>query len=50
MAAPEVPPLPPHVTLEQGLAMLKALLKRDPAAGDVIKQSFRGKLAELVGS
>lgn len=46
---PEVPPLPPHVTLEQGLSMLKALLKRDPAAGDVIKQSFRGKLAELVG-
>jgi pyruvate dehydrogenase (quinone) len=45
---PEVPPLPPHVTLEQGFSLMKALLKGDPAARDIVKQSFRGKLAELV--
>ncbi|HEX6201165.1 MAG TPA: thiamine pyrophosphate-requiring protein [Thermoanaerobaculia bacterium] len=47
---PEVPPLPPHVTLEQGFSLMKALLKGDPAARDIVKQSFRGKLAELVHS
>lgn len=47
---PEVPPLPPHVTLEQGFSMMKSLLKGDPAAREVIKQSFKGKLAELTHS
>ena len=47
---PEVPPLPPHVTLEQGFSMMKALLKGDPEARRVIRESFKGKLAELVSS
>ncbi len=45
---PEVPPLPPHVTFEQASSMLKALLKRDPESKRIIKQSFLGKIAELV--
>lgn len=44
---PSVPPLPPHITMEQSLAMLSAMWKGDPNAGDVIRQSFKGKLAEV---
>ncbi|HEX6203040.1 MAG TPA: thiamine pyrophosphate-requiring protein [Thermoanaerobaculia bacterium] len=44
----EVPPLPPHISYEQATAMLKSLLKGDPEAKDVIKQSWKGKLEELV--
>jgi pyruvate dehydrogenase (quinone) len=40
---PEVPPLPPHISFEQTTAMLKSLIKGDPEARDVIKQSFKGK-------
>jgi pyruvate dehydrogenase (quinone) len=47
---PEVPPLPPHVTLDQGFSMMKALLKGDPEARRVVRESFKGKLAELVSS
>ncbi len=45
---PEVPPLPPHVTLDQARAMTSALLKGDPEARRVIRHSFRGKLEELI--
>lgn len=44
----EVPPLPPHVTWEQATSMLKSLVKGDPEAKDVIKQSFKAKVEELV--
>jgi pyruvate dehydrogenase (quinone) len=45
---PEVPPLPPHITLEQATAMLSAIRHGDPNARRVITQSFRQKLAELL--
>jgi pyruvate dehydrogenase (quinone) len=38
---PNVPPLPPHITLEQGKAYVSALLKGDPDALGIIKRSFR---------
>ncbi len=44
---PEVPPLPPHITLEQAKAVTKALLKRDPGSLAIVRQSLRDKIAEL---
>lgn len=45
---PEVPPLPPHIMGEQARNLGEALLKGDPAAGPIVKQSLRGKLKELL--
>jgi pyruvate dehydrogenase (quinone) len=45
---PEVPPLPPHITLEQAKALSSALLSGDPNAGRIIRQSFRQKLEEFL--
>jgi len=45
---PEVPPLPPHITLEQAKALATALRKGDPSAGEVIRQSFKQKIAEFL--
>jgi pyruvate dehydrogenase (quinone) len=45
---PEVPPLPPHITFEQAKAFTSALLARDPAAGRMIAQSLRQKVAEAL--
>ena len=45
---PEVPPLPPHIRFEQAKKMAKALGKGDPASGDIVRNSLRGKLRELV--
>jgi pyruvate dehydrogenase (quinone) len=38
---PNVPPLPPHISLDQARAFASSLLKGDPDAGRVIRQSFR---------
>jgi pyruvate dehydrogenase (quinone) len=43
---PEVPPLPPHITVEQAKKMAKAMVK-DPERAGVMEKSARGKLAEL---
>jgi pyruvate dehydrogenase (quinone) len=45
---PEVPPLPPHIEMDQATHLAKALMKGDPAAGRIVRQSFKGKLKELV--
>jgi pyruvate dehydrogenase (quinone) len=45
---PEVPPLPPHIMFDQATSMAKALLKGDPAAPEIIKQSVKGKVKEFV--
>jgi pyruvate dehydrogenase (quinone) len=45
---PSVPPLPPHITLEQAKAMMFAMAKGDPDFSDVMRHSMRGKLAELL--
>jgi pyruvate dehydrogenase (quinone) len=45
---PEVPPLPPHITLEQAKAMSSALFAGDENAGRIIKQSFKQKAQEFL--
>ena len=45
---PNVPPLPPHITLEQARSMTAALLKGDPDGFAVAKQSFVQKLREFL--
>jgi pyruvate dehydrogenase (quinone) len=45
---PEVPPLPPHVEFEQAKGLLSAILKGDPASGEIVRQGFKGKLQEFV--
>jgi pyruvate dehydrogenase (quinone) len=41
---PEVPPLPPHITLEQARNFTSAVLKGDPAARRILAQSVRQKV------
>jgi pyruvate dehydrogenase (quinone) len=45
---PEVPPLPPHITIEQAKAMMSALVKGDPASREIISQSFKQKAKEFL--
>jgi pyruvate dehydrogenase (quinone) len=45
---PEVPPLPPHITLEQAKALSSALLGGDPNARRIIRQSFKQKVEEFL--
>jgi pyruvate dehydrogenase (quinone) len=45
---PEVPPLPPHIKMTQAKHMAKAIVKGEPAAGRIMKQSAKGKLKEFV--
>jgi pyruvate dehydrogenase (quinone) len=44
---PEVPPLPPHIRLEQAQKLAKAL-PGDPHAARIVKESVKGKLEEFV--
>jgi pyruvate dehydrogenase (quinone) len=44
---PEVPPLPPHIRFDQAKKLAKAL-PGDPARGEIIRQSIKGKLEEFV--
>jgi len=45
---PEVPPLPPHITLEQARSFADAVRKGDPARRRFIAQSLRQKLPEVL--
>ena len=45
---PEVPPLPPHITLKQAAAFTKSLIKGDPHEGSVIRQTARQVLSALI--
>ena len=38
---PNVPPLPPHITLEQARMYLSSMMKGDPDRAGMIKQSFK---------
>jgi pyruvate dehydrogenase (quinone) len=38
---PAVPPLPPHITFDQAASLLKAILKGDPDAAGIVRQSMR---------
>jgi pyruvate dehydrogenase (quinone) len=45
---PEIPPLPPHITLEQAKEMSMAMAKGDPELLGVMRKSLRGKLTEFI--
>jgi pyruvate dehydrogenase (quinone) len=46
---PEVPPLPPHITLEQARKMATAM-RSDPERTGVMEKALRGKLVEFLRS
>ena len=45
---PDVPPIPPHATLEQMTDMAAALIKGDTSRWGVIKEGFKTKAQELL--
>jgi len=45
---PDVPPLPPHITLEHAKALTGTLLKRDPGSRGIIRQTLRDKVEEFL--
>ncbi len=45
---PEVPPLPPHITVEQAHSFMHSLLGGDPDAKQMIVQSAKQKLEEFL--
>jgi pyruvate dehydrogenase (quinone) len=45
---PNVPPLPPHITIDQAKAFASSLSKGDPKAGEIIRQSFKQKAQEFL--
>ena len=45
---PNVPPLPPHITIEQAKALTMALIGGDPDAGGIVRQSFKQKMEEFL--
>jgi len=46
---PEVPPLPPHITVQQARAFASAVIGGDEHAGRMVKESLRQKLPEFLG-
>ena len=45
---PDVPPLPPHITLEQAQHLMHALRKGDPNARGIMNDSFKQKILEFL--
>jgi pyruvate dehydrogenase (quinone) len=45
---PEVPPLPPHITIEQARSFASAIRHGDPSSRRIITQSLRQKLPDLL--
>ena len=45
---PEVPPLPPHITLKQALNFSETLIKGDPREGSMIKDTARQVLSSIL--
>ena len=45
---PDVPPLPPHIRMEQAKGMARSIFKGDPDSTSTIRQSLKGKLQEFV--
>jgi pyruvate dehydrogenase (quinone) len=43
----DVPPLPPHITFDQAASLLSAILKGDPDAAGIIRQSMRELAASV---
>ena len=45
---PNVPPLPPHITLKQARAFMGAMLAGEPEAGSIIANTARGLMRSLM--
>ena len=45
---PEVPPLPPHITVQQARHFMQAIRSGDPNARRMIRQSFAEKIVEFL--
>ena len=45
---PDVPPLPPHITVAEARSLMKALRKGDPDSRGVIVESFKQKILEFL--
>src|SRR5689334_4540903 len=45
---PSVPPLPPHITVQQARQFAASIIKGDPDAGDMIRRSFRDLVESYV--
>jgi pyruvate dehydrogenase (quinone) len=45
---PDVPPLPPHITVAQAKALTEALVGGDANAGGIVRQSVKQKLEEFL--
>ncbi len=45
---PDVPPLPPHITIEQARHLMHALRKGDPNARGIMNESFKQKILEFL--
>ena len=45
---PDVPPLPPHITIEQAKHLMHALRKGDPNARGIMNESFKQKVLEFL--
>jgi pyruvate dehydrogenase (quinone) len=45
---PEVPPLPPHITLKQAQAFASTLIKGDPREWRIIKETAKELVADLL--
>jgi len=45
---PEVPPLPPHITLEQAKSFMSALRGGDTGSRQMIRESFKQKMLEFL--
>ena len=44
---PEIPPLPPHIRVQQAEKMAEAMVKGDPERAGVMEKALLGKLEEL---
>jgi pyruvate dehydrogenase (quinone) len=45
---PEVPPLPPHVTLDQARHFMRTLMEVDPQEGSVIVNTAKEVMASVL--
>jgi pyruvate dehydrogenase (quinone) len=45
---PEVPPLPPHITIDQAKAFVSSVAHGDPAAAGMVRQSVKQKVQEFL--
>jgi pyruvate dehydrogenase (quinone) len=48
LASADIPPIPPHIEWKQGKALMQALLGGDPDATEIIRQSTKQSLLDLL--